>query len=303
MTSYQVRKGFWREAIALQGSVTVQVLPSVFASGLIAAGFCGLAWLMQRFFQARLTLEVTAFPVELAGVALGLLLVIRTNAGYDRWWEARKFWGGIVNQSRNLVISALAYGPNNAQWRDEVVRWSAVLPHVTPLSLRGERSAPEVDNLVGAEQANHLASVDHMPNFVALKLGNLLQEACERFNMDRFAFLQIDRERAMLIDHIGACERILTTPLPRIYSIKIRRFVLLFLLLLPLALLHQFDPGWSIPVITMLVAYPLLSLDQIGVELENPFSTSNLSHLPLDDIAANIERNLLNLLKEQTNGC
>ena len=102
--------------------------------------------------------------------------------------------------------------------------------------------------------------------------------------METFAFIQVDRERALLIDHIGACERILKTPLPRIYSIKIRRFVLLFLLTLPLALLHRFDAGWFIPLITMLVAYPLLSLDQIGIELENPFSTSNLSHLPLDDI-------------------
>ncbi len=47
----------------------------------------------------------------------------------------------------------------------------------------------------------------------------------------------------------------------------------------------------------MLVAYPLLALDRIGVELENPFSTRHLSHLPLDALAAAIERNLLGVLE------
>ena len=115
--------------------------------------------------------------------------------------------------------------------------------------------------------------------------------------MDGFAFIQIDRERALLIDHIGACERIVKTPLPRAYSINIRRFIVFFLLTLPFSLLHLLDNDWLVPFITMLVAAPLLALDQIGVELQNPFSTSNLSHLPLDDISAGIERNLLAALQ------
>jgi len=68
--------------------------------------------------------------------------------------------------------------------------------------------------------------------------------------------------------------------------------------MLPFSLLHLLDSDWLVPVITMMVAYPLLSLDQIGVELENPFSASNLSHLPLDDITADVERNVLSVLKD-----
>ncbi len=293
--SYQTRQGFWREAFALQGSVTPHVMPFVLFFGLIASGICASAWLVESLFHVPVGLEVT--PFEFAGAALGLLLVLRTNAGYDRWWEARKLWGGIVNQSRNLVISALSYGPANSEWRERIVGWAAVLPHVARLSLRDERPSAEVANLVGPENAEQIATADHMPSFVALKLGNLLHEACERLEMDRFAFIQIDRERALLIDHIGACERIAQTPLPRAYSINIRRFIVMFLVMLPFALLHRLDGDWLVPVITMLVAYPLLSLDQIGIELENPFSTSNLSHLPLDDISATIERNLLGILK------
>jgi putative membrane protein len=114
--------------------------------------------------------------------------------------------------------------------------------------------------------------------------------------MDKFAFLQLDRERAQLIDHIGACERILKTPLPLVYAIKIRRFIVLFLVSLPFALLHRVENDWLVPLVTMLVAYPLVSLDRIGVELQNPFATSQLSHLPLSDISSAIEQNVIGLL-------
>ena len=296
--SYQTREGFWREAFALQGSVTPQVLPIVLVFGLIAGSICGASWLAKWLYELPLGLDIT--PYEFAGAVLGLLLVLRTNAGYDRWWEARKLWGGIVNQSRNLVVDALAYGPNNPNWRENMVRWTAAFSHVARLSLRGERPGPELANLVGQEAADQIAAANHMPSFVASRLAALLREACEPMGMDRFAFLQMDRERALLIDHIGACERILKTPLPRAYSNQIRRFILLFLLTLPLGLLHRTESDWLVPPVTMLVAYPLLSLDQIGVELENPFSTSNLSHLPLDEISATIEANLLGMLNVKT---
>ncbi|CAN5658296.1 bestrophin family ion channel [soil metagenome] len=295
--SFQTRQGFWREAFAVHGSITPQVLPLVLAFGLTASVTCGISWLVKTLFQVQIALATT--PFEFAGAALGLLLVLRTNAGYERWSEARKLWGGIVNQSRNLAISAMAYGPTDSDWREEFVRWAAVFSHLARLGLRGERTCSEVANLVGPEEAHRIATTDHLPSFVALKLGNLLREAREQRELDPFAFMQVDRERALLIDHIGACERILKTPLPRVYSIKIRRFIVMFLLTLPFALLHRVENFWLVPLITMLVAYPLLSLDQIGVELENPFSKSNLSHLPLDDISATIERNLLGVLKEK----
>lgn len=292
--SYQTRKGFWREAIALQGSVTVQVIPSILFCGLLAIAVCGIVWLIRRLSGFSFNLDISLFGI--AGAVLGILLVIRLNAGYDRWWEARTLWGGIVNQTRNLVVSAMAYGPNDPEWRDNLVRWTAVFPHAAHQSLRNEAPFAELDNLIGIENAKQLTAADHMPSFVALRIGELLREATERFDMDRFFFLQIDRERGLLLNHIGACERILMTPLPRIYSITIRRFILLFIIMLPMALFDHVDESWLIPVITMFVAYPLLTLDQIGVELENPFLSSNLSHLPLNDISAKIERNLFAVL-------
>jgi putative membrane protein len=106
--------------------------------------------------------------------------------------------------------------------------------------------------------------------------------------------MEIDRERAALIDHVGACERILRTPAPRAHSIKLRRFILLYLIAVPLALAST-SPTLMISA-TALVSYPLLAIDQIAYELENPFAVTRESHLPLDLICETIEKDLLALI-------
>jgi putative membrane protein len=166
-------------------------------------------------------------------------------------------------------------------------------------SLRGEGLSAEIAALFGPDEAARIAAADHMPSYVALKMADLLREACDHLGLEPFMFLQIDRERAALIDHLGACERILKTPLPKVYAIKIRRFIAMFLITFPFALLHRVELDWLVPIVTMFVAYPLLALDRIGVELQNPFATTNLSHLPLESITAGIARNLQDLLRER----
>jgi putative membrane protein len=154
--SYQTRHGFWSEAFVLHGSIFPLVLPRVLVFALLSAVICVVAPAVERQFGVRIVLGIT--PFEFAGAALGVLLVFRTNAGYERWWEARKLWGGFVDRSRNFAISALAYGPNDAKWREQLARWAASYSHVARHSLRGERPASEVINLVGPENGNKSAT-------------------------------------------------------------------------------------------------------------------------------------------------
>lgn len=289
---------FWGEAFALSGSITPHVMPNILFIGLTAS----LIVLAEHSLAGNgSSVGLPVAPFEIAGAALGLLLVLRTNAGYDRWWEARKLWGGIVNQSRNLVISGLSYGPADPAWRREFVQWAAVFPHVMLRGLRREKEQPQARRLLGDSVANTLEAANHPASLVSAHLAGLLRAARDQGELSEFAFLQIDRERATLIDHLGGCERILNTPLPLAYSIKIRRFIALFLATLPFVLIHRLTSNWFAPVLTMLVAYPLLALDALGVELQNPFSDRNLSHLPLDRLCDMIEGNVLALLSEPVN--
>jgi putative membrane protein len=281
---------FWREAFALHGAVTLQVARRVLVFGLLGLCVTMLNWVTPK----NVDFGVGVTPYEVAGAALGLLLVVRTNAGYDRWWEGRKLWGGIVNDSRNLAIAALAYGPADPAWRDRLIRWTSAYAHACRRSLRGQREIPEIAALVGDEEAGRVAAAEHMPGYVSLRISALLREAIERHGMDGFGFLQAEQRRSALIDHVGGCERILKSPLPLAYSINIRRFIVLFLSTLPFALLPKV--GWLTPMVTLLVAYPILALDDTGVELQNPFDLRNLDHLPLDSICVTIEQNLRVLL-------
>ena len=281
---------FWREAVLIKGSVTPIVIFNVFVFGLIAAIICAVDHYIEDVFQVNLGLEVG--PHEIAGAALGLLLILRTNAGYDRWWEGRTLWGGIVNQTRNLALESLAYGPKDKAWRKEVVTWVMVFPYAAKSSLRSEKELGKFEQLLGKSEAEKLVNSSHMPFYVLLKIAGLLSLELDKGSLNPFTFAQMERERSLLMDHVGACERILKTPLPLVYSVKIRRFVAIFLVTLPFALLHQMETDWLVPLVIMLVSYPLVSLDQIGIELQNPFYKSSLNHLPLDEIAESIEKTL-----------
>lgn len=284
--------GFLRGALMWSGSVT----PRIFLSLLIMTGYCLVIVALDQYWQPLRHLAVT--PFEYTGVALGLVLVFRTNAGHERWWEARKLWGGIVNQSRNLAIAALSYSiaPQESLWRKEMVKWTVAFSFAARESLRNGKDFDDLTDLLGEPELEALKSAGHKPLFVAGKIASLLQQARLSQHIDGFVFAGLEGQRILLVDHIGACERILKTPMPLVYAIKVRRFILIFLLLLPFSLIETL--GFSAVFIYFLVAYPLLSLDRIGIELQNPFATQNLSHLPLHTICDTIKLQCLALLEQ-----
>lgn len=292
MMSYQWRPDFefWRDLVRFEGTADRVVLVRMLGFGALATVICAI----EHFTVHSIAIDIT--PYEVVGAALSLILVLRTNAGYDRWWEARKLWGGITNQLRDLVVTALAYGPADPGWREDLVRWSAAFGHAARCSLRGQRDCPELARLLGSARAAGILAAEHMPTYVSAQIAALLAGPLEQSQMPGFAFQQADRQRAQLLDHLGGCERIQSTPLPIAYAVKIRRFIFLFILALPFAMIARV--GWLTPALTMLVAYPLLALDEIGAELQQPFSISSLNHLPLDEICIRIENNLLAQLSD-----
>lgn len=240
--------------------------------------------------QVSLVIEIT--PFEYSGIALSLLLLLRINAGHDRWWEARKHWGCIVNQSRNLAVGGYVYASPSTRQDPTFLRWVAAWPYVMMASLRKTPFPSDVSRLLGKEEAEKIERAPHPPTEVARRIAALLQTAREQ-GLDGFAFLSLERERCGLIDAFGACERIQSTPMPLSIAVTVRRFILLFLLLLPLALIDRV--GWVTPLIVALVSYPLYAVDQIAVELQEPFEPGRVSHLALEAICANIEKSVLSV--------
>ncbi len=281
---------FLKSAFTLTGSVTPKILKQVLGATIYAT----LISILSLFFQ---WLSISVSPFEYAGLVMGLILVFRVNAGYDRWWEARKIWGELVNNSRNLAITVTNYVQKNKVIEiDQLMRYLAAMPYLMKNNLRGDDSLVDIKHLIDEKTYMILKTIDHKPNFLSSKIASLLSELLESHALNEFAFLKAETCRETIIDCQGASERILKTPMPFVMAVNSRRFILLFLLFLPIALVNY--SLYINPLITALVAYALCSLDQIGVELQNPFSRKNLSHLPLDSICNTIEENVMEIYQK-----
>jgi putative membrane protein len=292
LTNQPENIGFFQTALKIQGSATPKVIKIVLFFMLYAIFISILGHLYRN-------IALPIGPFEYGGLIMGLIVVFRINSGYDRWWEARKLWGNIVNQSRNFVIVLLNYTKTNDKpWVINTCQMMAALPFLIKTQLRGQKPRKDkLDKLLSDDIYTVICNDKNPANILSSIIAQELQTARDIHGMDGFAFLKADDQREQILNAQGACERILNTPMPLVMAIKSRRFILLFLLVLPFALINV--SVFLTPWVMFLVAYALLSLDQISIELQNPFSEENLSHLPLDTICQTIKSNILELIDQK----
>lgn len=231
----------------------------------------------------------------LIGLALGLLLVIRTNASYERFWEGRKLWGGIVNESRNLGREAASFLHTQPALLRLIILWAATFPYAAMNSLRGVRGLGPVAAQLPKDKVAKALAAQHVPSFVARRITDLLVKARAEGAITDYVAITIDSNVNQLIDYIGGCERIQKTPLPFAYVVHLRRALILYCLTLPFALVESY--GWSTIIDMLLITYVLFGIEEIGVEIENPFGEDD-NDLPLEQICKTVESNLLAVLEE-----
>jgi putative membrane protein len=258
------------------------------------AAICGLAAAVIVLVHFRWHAFASTDKVHaLIGTPLGLLLVFRTNASYDRFWEARKLWGSIVNESRNLARSASVLLAADAALVAGIVRLGIAFPYACMNTLRGKHGLDALGPELGRDEADLLGSAQHPPLAVAVAVSRRIAEGQRRGLITDVQQSIIEQNVQVLIDCIGACERIKRTPLPFAYVVHLRRALAVYCGTLPLALVQYF--GWITVPVTFLVAYVLLGIEEIGVEIEEPFGTDD-NDLPLDRFCTTIEQNLRALL-------
>jgi ion channel-forming bestrophin family protein len=229
----------------------------------------------------------------LLGFALSLLLVFRTNTAYDRWWEGRKLWGALVNNSRNLALKMQAMLPdddtNNRNFFKRVIPlYAKVLKnHLQSESTRfalDEKEHPEL---------RHLDDNKHAPNQVARMLMERITTLHKQGTISGDELIFLNNEISSFTDICGACERIKNTPIPYSYSAFIKKFIFIYVMLLPFGFVFLLS-YWIIPIVS-LVFYVLASLEVIAEEIEDPFGTDS-NDLPMDKIAANIQKHVAEII-------
>lgn len=292
MKAYNPKQWFKILFFIRKGDTLVRVLPFVL---LIGAYSLAVSYVELNILKLNENSWVNHIPTTLSllGFVLSLLLVFRTNTAYDRWWEGRKLWGALVNNSRNLAIKigtmiADSDDDNRLFFKETIPLYAFALKEY----LQSEATRMSLDDLDHPE----LESIDmqkHVPNQIAMLMMGKIQELYANKQISGDQLIILNGELSSFTDICGACERIKNTPIPFSYSSFIKKFILIYVVVLPMG--FAIDMGYFVALVVAFVFYVLASLELIAEEIEDPFG-KDPNDLPMEKIAINIKKHVGELL-------
>lgn len=282
-------KIWFKHLIALNHSDTISKLwKELLALGIFTLG---IAYLEINYIGNTEKLKDLMQVYSLIGFVLSLLLVFRTNTAYDRWWEGRKKWGELVNNSRNLAIKISAL-TDDAQTKQYFSRMIANYAISMKEHLREGVITKELD--LTQDEQKEIASYEHKPNYIISMLYKKLDELKKKGQLTEENYIVIDINLKSFSDIMGACERIKNTPIPYSYSMFFKKFIFIYVTTLPLAFVHSF--GYYSSLVSIFVFYVLVSMEILAEEIEDPFGTDD-NDLPTDFLSEKIKSNVNEILR------
>jgi len=243
----------------------------------------------------RPVLSLPALPFTVSGTFLSLLLVFRTNSAYGRWWEARCIWGAIINTCRDIVRQALTrFDPADLELKAEVTRLVSAYPRCLIYHM-GERT--EISDMVIEKKLGKILSEEEKAKLLActhkpMTVTGMLSQSIRKAKLDVIDEMKIDSDVTKFSDYYGMCERIFKTPMPLSYTRLTSRFLSVWLLFMPMALYGAISPHWAIVPITAFLAFAIFGIEELGVQIEEPFSV-----LPMDTMAGGIDASIFEALE------
>ena len=280
-------KNFLKILVSLHKTDTLKIL---FPTILLVGIYCyGVYYLEVEYLHLNSKSSIGNIGMihSLLGFVLSLLLVFRTNTAYDRWWEGRKLWGKLVNDSRNFVIKINSILPeNDVKNRTQIAKYLRFFPHflANHLSKESTRLVLDEDFSDLQKELQH-----HPPAELVFLLTKKLYQLKKENKISDTEMLFLDTQLSGFLDVCGGCERIKNTPIPYSYSSFIKKFIIFYVMALPVANVVNLG-GFMIPI-TMFVYYVLMSLELIAEEIEDPFNNDE-NDIPMEAISQNIERSI-----------
>ncbi len=256
-----------------------------------------VAWLELYVWKLSDTSHVKNIPLMhgLLGFAISMLLVFRTNTAYDRWWEGRKLWGSLVNNSRNLAMKLATMLPADEKSQRAFFR-KAIPAYAYALHNHLHKEQTRVELFDTEEHKPIFDSIDdtkHIPNQVALIMYRHIYQLHETNTISGEQLLFLKDEMQSFTDICGACERIKNTPIPFSYSVFIKKFIFFYIMTLPFG--YVFQLGFYVIPVVAFVFYVLASLELIAEEIEDPFGGDE-NDVPTALIAKNIHRHISEII-------
>jgi len=272
-----------------RGSLVARILPQQLFIILLS---CAVVVMHGQLFEWKVTL--TANPFSLMGVSLAIFLGFRINASYDRYWEARKLWGAVLVETRNLARQALTLPARSVEVRPFVLGLAGFATAMRN-QLRGRPRDVDLLGLLPAGLIERIRGARSAPALVLLWLGQWVAARRAAGELEPMQAQQMEQSLNELSAALGGCERIANTPLPFTYSVILHRSAYLYCMLLPFGLVDAI--GVMTPLIVAFVAYTFFALEALSDEIEEPFGTMP-NDLALDALVAGIEASLREMLGE-----
>jgi len=281
------RKNWWRMLFIWQGSVLPKIMPRL----IILAIFSIIIYLFHgSLFSYKVTLNPTAFT--LIGVALAIFLGFCNTAAYDRYWEGRKLWGALVNDTRSFIRQVMTYvkdHPNEGIHTQDAVNLTIAYTYALNHQLRNTDAMPEMKRLLTDTYCNQLEQIRFKPVLLLKYLGEWVDAAEKKGMIDTITKMGIDQNLDKLSEIVGGCERIANTPIPFPYHVLLHRTVYIYCFLLPFGLVDTI--GWMTPIMVTFIGYTFMALDAIVDEIAEPFGTEP-NDLALNSLCETVEYSL-----------
>ncbi|MGM0581920.1 MAG: bestrophin family protein [Bacteroidota bacterium] len=257
---------------------------------LMAAYTAIITFLLEDYFQ--LEFNSTTVVHSLLGIVLGLFLVFRVNSAYDRWYEGRKLWGLLLNNSRNLASKLNAFISKDNE--TDRAFFQEMIPAFAFAMKDHLRKGSKIMHLkiTNKEISKKLENKEHIPNAVTGLLYEKLNQLLGEGKLNSHQFFVLDKEMKEFSDILGGCERIKNTPIPYSYSMFIKKFIFTYTVTLPLAFITEFH-YITIPIV-IFIFFILVSVELIAEEIEEPFG-GDTNDLPTQELSEKIEKNVKEL--------
>ena len=254
-----------------------------------------VVYYLTKYFQQSIPLMSISIPVFL-GTAISVLLSFKLSQAYDRWWEARKIWGSIVNDSRTLVLQLQQFcAPGNEAAISRIGLRQAAWAYALGRSLRKLDPLINLDRLVDGAELATIEQSQNVPLALLQEHNNDLRGLYMAKQVELFQQIQLNNTLSRLTDSMGMAERISNTVFPVTYRIFLHFFIYVFVICLSIAL-RDVETYFEIPLL-LVISSTFFLLEKSATLLQDPFR--NLpTDTPVTAIATTIETNIRQLLKD-----
>lgn len=252
-----------------------------------------------HYFTIQFENIIPVMPITVPafiGTAISVILSFKLSQSYDRWWEARKIWGSIVNDSRSFVLQLQSFVAKEHQ--NEIrqiafrhIAWCYSLGQ----SLRGLDAIENLENFISKEEIAEIEKQSNKP--LSLLQLNTLQilELKEKESMSIFSQIQLNNTLVNFSNAMGMAERIKNTVFPVTYRIFLHFFIYIFIVTLSIAL-RDIKSYFEIPLL-LTISTMFFLLERSATHMQDPFR-NRPTDTPMTAIARTIEINIKELLKE-----